>query len=141
MACQRRVRAAFGGDEVEGKDHACVEAEDALYYGRLRGRERGGTDDGFSEMKDLRQFWRVFVPEAFVAVSPFVVDAEGEGHEETLDLEDRDGVLPCFLFLACWGGKKSEQQPAPAPSELIPNQSSYHASMATIQVLETLDRP
>lgn len=106
MACQRRVRAAFGGDGVEGKDHACVKAEDALYYGRLRGRERGGIDDGFSKMKDLRQFWRVFVPEAFIAVGPFVVDAEGEGHEETLDLEDRDGVLPCFLFLACWGGEK-----------------------------------
>jgi hypothetical protein len=65
----------------------------------------GGTDDGFSKMKDLHEFWRVFVLKAFVADGPFVVDAKGEGHEETLDLEDGDGVLPCFLFLAFWGGK------------------------------------
>jgi hypothetical protein len=55
-------------------------------------------------MKDLREFWRVFVPEAFVADGPFVVDAEGGGHEETFDPEYGDGVLLCFLCLACWGG-------------------------------------
>jgi len=92
------VGAAFCGDEVEGQDDACVEAEDAFLCCGLSGR---GTDDGFGESEEVREFERVVVPETFVADSALVVDAEGEGHEETLDLEDCDRVLPCFVCFCC----------------------------------------
>lgn len=42
----------------------------------------------------MREFWGVFVLEAFVSDGPLVVDVEGEGYQETLDFEDGDRVLP-----------------------------------------------